>query len=168
MDSRHPVSDARHIFSERRKEIMKKHKDFLPWEILYFVDSKGICPFQTWFLRDLNRVQQFALRHAISKSLIEIVAIGMKSPAIKSLGAGLYEYRLSMSQKELRSLVANFPDIPSVDISKILIRVFYTLGPNRRIVIFSGYDKLANPHKRNQQVEIQKARKLRQAWQRMR
>jgi putative component of toxin-antitoxin plasmid stabilization module len=147
---------------------MKAREGSTPWEITYFVDSRGRCPFQEWFLRDLNRIQQIALRNAVKFFLVEIVSLGLKSPSIKSLGEGVYEFRISLSQKELLRLLAEFPDIPRVDVSKLLLRVFYTLGPNKKIVILSGYNKLANSHKRTQQVEIQKARKLRQAWQRMR
>jgi hypothetical protein len=73
-----------------------------------------------------------------------------------------------MSQKELVRLLADFPDIPRVDVSKLLLRVFYTLGPNHKIVILSAYDKLADSHKRAQQSEINRAKKLRRNWQQTR
>jgi len=44
------------------------------------------------------------------------------------------------------------------------LRIFYTLGPDKTIVILSGYDKLGNSHKRNQQKEIEQARKYRKQW----
>jgi putative component of toxin-antitoxin plasmid stabilization module len=147
---------------------MKKHGRSFVWEISYYVDSRGRCPFQEWFLRDLNLIQQIALRKAINNILLETISLGLKSPSIKSLRDGVYEYRLSMSQKELVRLLADFPDIPRVDVSKLLLRVFYTLGPNHKIVILSGYDKLADSHKRAQQSEINRAKKLRRNWQQTR
>ena len=143
---------------------MEKHQNSDSWQIYYFVDSEGYCPYQHWFLRDLNRAQQFALQHALTHVLVELVNLKTRNSAIRSLGSGLYEYRFSLSQKELLKLLTDFPGVPRVDISKILLRVFYTLGPNKIIVILSGFDKLANSKKSHQQKEIELARRYRNQW----
>ena len=148
----------------KRSESMEKHQSSDSWQIYYFVDSEGYCPFQHWFLRKLTRTQQFVTRHAIAETLVELVSDGRRNSAIRSLGSGLFEFRLAISQRELLNLTRNFQNIPRVDISKVLLRIFYTLGPDKTIVILSGYDKLGNSHKRNQQKEIEQARKYRKQW----
>lgn len=145
---------------------MRNREESVLWEIIYFVDSQGRCPFQIWFSRDLNRIEQIALRQAMKTVLLEKVTFGFSSPQIKSLGKGLFEFRLSMSQKEIERLLFTFSDIPRVNISKLLLRVFYTLGPNKKIVVLSGYNKLAHSSKRFQQTEINRAKRLRREWQR--
>ena len=143
---------------------MEKQQNSDSWQIYYFVDSEGYCPYQHWFLRKLSRTQQFVARHAIAETLVELVSDGRRNSAIRSLGSGLFEFRLSISQRELLNLTRNFQNIPRVDISKVLLRIFYTLGSDKTIVILSGYDKLGNSHKRNQQKEIERARKYRKQW----
>ena len=146
---------------------MENREESILWEILYYIDSQGRCPFQIWFSKDLNRIQQIALHQVIKTVLLEKVTYGFSTPQIKSLGEGLYEFRLSMSQKEIERLLLRLPDIPRVTVSKILLRVFYTLGPNKKIVVLSGYDKLAHSSKRFQQKEINRAKMLRREWKRL-
>ena len=128
------------------------------WQIIYLQDRVGNCPFEIWFLKKLSKIEQLIVRAAINEYLVAILSDNLISPAIKPIGSGLFEFRISMSRSEIVRL-AKQAGISHGGQSKVLIRVFFTLGRNRTVVIIGGYNKLRHPKKGAQQLSIKHAQR---------
>lgn len=133
------------------------------WQIIYFQDRLGKCPYEIWFLKKLSRIEQLIVQAAINEYLIAILSDNLISPTIKPLGSGLFEFRISMSRSEIVRL-AKQAGISYRGQSKVLIRVFFTLSENRTIVILGGYNKLRHPNKSAQQLSIKLAQRQLREW----
>ena len=133
------------------------------WQIIYFQDRLGNCPYEIWFLKKLSRIEQLIVQAAITEYLIAILSGNLISPTIKPLGSGLFEFRISMSRSEIVRL-ARQAGVSHGGQSKALIRIFFTLGKNRTVVIIGGYNKLRHPKKGAQQLSIKHAQRQLKEW----
>ena len=107
-------------------------------------------------LSDLYPIHQIVTRLAIEYFLVQ-QGLGLaKTSWLKSLGAGLWEFRIGPSIKGVLKKVSkeNLKEVPN---SKILIRVFVSFKDGR-ILLISCYDKLRNGGGTRQEKAIKAAR----------
>ena len=85
----------------------------------------------------------------------------------KSLGHGLYEFRI---RKSLRTILNEFTpsSLPTLEDlpenRKVLLRVFCTFHGTRIVLLLGGYNKKKDPSERRQAKEITAARKALKEW----
>jgi hypothetical protein len=132
--------------------------------IAIFEDSSGRPPFLTWADRKLNDSQFASLDAAISHVLAEQGAILLGTNWLKSLGGGLYEFRIRHTASQIvRNTSLSVTTSSNRD--KILLRVFVTFPEASQILILHGYDKGADDSRTRQQKEISIARARLKQWQ---
>lgn len=99
------------------------------------------------FQRDLRKLS--TRTQATIRGALELLArdglLLMKTTWLKSLGSGLYEFRIN------RTIDRGV---------RVVYRVFCSFQAQRVILVISGYDKLADPSIKRQNDQIQKARSL--------
>jgi hypothetical protein len=81
----------------------------------------------------------------------------------KSLGEGLYEFRLDQNAEQVLRKAGKDPR-PETEEEKVLLRVFFHPYGKKIILLLSGYDKAEQPSKSHQNAEIEQARKLLRHW----
>lgn len=128
------------------------------WEITYW--GNGFAKFIKSLDSETQAIALAAIEVVLARDGIAICA----SDWGKSLGGGLYEFRI---QKNLRSIqggraVNSGPELTKTQ--KPLLRIFCTFHKNQVIILFHGYDKKRDPSTKRQQREIAAARKLLQEW----
>ena len=85
----------------------------------------------------------------------------------KSIGEGLYEFRLRHDPDEIlsrKSQIRRAADRVSGRSEKILLRVFFHPHGDKLILLLGGYDKGRFPSRKRQEKEIATARKRLTAW----
>lgn len=102
-----------------------------------------------------------ALEHILQTYGIDICA----SEWGKSLGDGLYEFRVRKSLRTILTAAGISSETPGND-RKVLIRVFCTFHGEEIVLLYHGYNKKIDPSPKRQQREIKKARKLHDQWRR--
>lgn len=132
----------------------------MAWTIEYEGD-----PFER-FLFSLPEYEQAVLLAAI-EHVLQIYGIDICAGEWgKSLGAGLYEFRV---RKSLHTILENarvqLSRQPGDDQS-VLLRVFCTFHGNKIVLLYHGYNKKTDSSEKRQQREIRRARKLHDAWKR--
>lgn len=110
-------------------------------------------------VRDLSSIEQAVVLVAIEQILIKDRLALASGPWLKSLGSGLWEFRIGGSYKAVvsRARLESFPDVPNF---KILIRVFCGFQA-KNILLISCYDKRRNGGGKRQDEAIRRARQLR-------
>ena len=109
---------------------------------------------------------------AVVVALQEVLAlngINLASSAwLKSLGKGLYEFRIRHSASEIKAMykVANKGLVGGAE--AILLRVFVAFEGERLIVLMGAYDKGKDDKQGFQQAQIEIARKRLRDWKRRR
>ena len=86
----------------------------------------------------------------------------------KSLGQGLYEFRLRWTAAEVRHKAGRVSDDAAGKASKILLRVFFCTAGQKVILLLSGFDKGRDDSPRRQDREVARARKMMVAWREVR
>lgn len=85
----------------------------------------------------------------------------------KSLGGGLFEFRVRKSLHALHSETGRAHSIRTPgDDREVLLRLFCTFYGTKIVLLLSGYDKRSDASRRRQQAEIAHARRLLKSWQR--
>ena len=84
----------------------------------------------------------------------------------KSLGRGLYEFRLRHTRDELQAKTQpHLGAAEGSDPTRVLLRVFFAVYGDKIVLLLGGYDKGKDPSKRRQNTEIAEARKRLKAHQ---
>lgn len=114
------------------------------------------------FMRKLRPYEQAvldaAIRHVLAVEGIDICA----SEWGKSLGGGLYEFRV---RRSLATILARAGvDDADAKGGRVLLRVFCAFEGRRIVLLLGGYDKLRDPSAKRQQREIVAARRALVAW----
>jgi phage-related protein len=109
---------------------------------------------------------------AVVVALQEVLAVNginlASSAWLKSLGKGLYEFRIRHSAPEIQAMykVANKALVGGAE--AILLRVFVAFKGEKLIVLLGAYDKGKNDKQGFQQTQIEIARKRLRDWKRRR
>jgi hypothetical protein len=133
------------------------------WRIEFYEDAQGRRPVEKWIdgLRDQKA-------EAVIVALREVLAVNGINLAsgswMKSLGGGLYEFRIRHNASEIQSMykAANKGLVDRT--GAILLRVFVAFEGERLIVLLAGYDKGKNDKQSFQQAQIEIARKRLRDW----
>jgi hypothetical protein len=96
---------------------------------------------------------------------LEIHGIDLGStPWLKALGDGLVEFRVRHDAATIAGLAGEESAAGLPTQKKILLRLFVHFHGDKVILLLHGYDKGANDSQRQQNKEIQEARKRLTAW----
>ncbi len=119
---------------------------------------------QRWLDR-LSPLKFAALQAAIAYRL-ETEGIGLLGTEwLKPLGSGLFEFRVRHSAVEIERMFAGrIPTSATNQREAVLLRVFVTFSGNRVCLLLAGYDKGRDPSRKQQQKEIERARRLKRRW----
>ena len=129
------------------------------WTLTYLELSDGTSPYET-FLKRLNPYQRVVVTTALESILaVEGIAV-CRTEWGKSLGGGLYEFRIRRSLRAIADY-AGLPVPPVQDAARpVLIRVFFTVHAGRVIVLLGGFDKQRRSSASWQDKQIRRARAL--------
>lgn len=128
----------------------------------FYEDDNRTMPVLTW----LNRLESddMAKHDAIVYGLQVILAregAGVCGTEFgRTLGKGLYEFRLRHTRDELQIKAESQQagSGPSVQPVKVLIRVFFAVYGDRIVLLLGGYDKAVDDSRHRQNREIEQAR----------
>ena len=128
----------------------------------FYEDDNGTMPVLTW----LNRLESddMAKHDAIVYGLQVILAregAGVCGTEFgRTLGKGLYEFRLRHTRDELQIKAESQQagSGPSVAPVKVLIAVFFAVYGDRIVLLLGGYDKAMDDSRHRQNREIEQAR----------
>lgn len=132
------------------------------YAVEFFEDDDGKQPAKD-FMRELTPTKRRAIGVAINEYLAHLGVNVVETEFGKSLGEGLYEFRLDQNAEEVlrkRGKEAR----PEKEEEKILLRVFFHPYGRKIILLLSGYDKAEDTSKHRQDGEIAEARKLLRQW----
>lgn len=137
------------------------------WTTEFYEDDVGRRPVEFW-MDSLTLAEFAALRAAIVR-VLEVRGIALAStPWLKALGAGLFEFRVRHDAATIEALygsaagASHAPKRPTQ--RKILLRIFVHFHGNKVILLLHGYDKGRNDSSRQQNKQIQEARKRLRHW----
>lgn len=129
------------------------------WSVEYYETAAGEQIGSAW-LQDLDEAE-FAAWLAFVEVLL--IPYGKDIPYrnwVKALGDGLFELRIDQPEHSLRSIFASAERSEATPSSAILLRAFCTFVGRRVVIVLGGYDKGADPSKKQQQRAINRARKI--------
>jgi phage-related protein len=137
------------------------------WKIEFYEDAQGRRPVEKW-IDGLNDQKAEAVLVALQE-VLAVDGITLTSGAwLKTLGKGLYEFRIRHSASEIQAMykVANKGFVGGAE--AILLRVFVAFEREKLIVLLGAYDKRKNDKQGFQQAQIEIARKRLRDWKRRR
>jgi len=129
------------------------------WTLTYLELSDGSSPYAT-FLKRLNPYQRVVVTTAVETILATEGTAVCRTEWGKSLGGGLYEFRIRRSLRTIAGQTgASLPPEISAD-RPVLLRVFFTVRAGRVIVLLGGFDKQRRTSASWQDKQIRRARAL--------
>jgi putative component of toxin-antitoxin plasmid stabilization module len=126
------------------------------WTVEFYADEEGREPMAKW-LDDLSALKRDAVIAALTSVLARLGPDVCGSEWGKSLGQGLYEFRVRHTAEETAAMFAGGARGGKKQ-PAILLRVFFHAHGQRIILLLGGYDKGRDPSERRQQREIKAAR----------
>ena len=137
------------------------------WTAEFYEDDAGRRPVELWM--DSLTIAEFAALRAAIVRVLEVQGIELGStPWLKALGEGLFEFRIRHDAATIDALYEPLVDAaqatPQPTQHKILLRLFVHFHGNKVILLLHGYDKGGNDSPRQQNKEIQEARKRLTHW----
>ena len=133
-----------------------------PYEIEFYEDDRGHEPALA-FMQSLTAPKRRAIGVAINEFLRYLGPDVVRTDFGKSLGEGLYEFRVDQDAEQILRKAGKDPK-PEPEQEKILLRVFFHPHGNKLILLLSGYDKAEHPSKPHQNAQIEEARRLLRHW----
>jgi hypothetical protein len=133
-----------------------------PYEIEFYVDDVGREPALA-FMQSLAPLKRRAIGVALNEFLRYLGPEVVRTDFGKSLGGGLYEFRVDQDAEQILRKAGKDPR-PEPEEGKILLRVFFHPHGNKLILLLSGYDKGEHPSKTYQNAQIEEARRLLSRW----
>ena len=133
------------------------------WTVEFYEDAQGRRPVEKW-IDGLSDQKAEAVLVAL-KEVLAVNGITLTSGAwLKSLGKGLYEFRVRHSASEIQAMykVINKGLVGGAE--AILLRVFVAFEREKLIVLMGAYDKGKNDKQGFQQAQIEIARKRLRDW----
>lgn len=137
------------------------------WGSEFYEDDAGRRPVELW-MDSLTLAEYAALRAAIIR-VLEVRGMELGStPWLKALGDGLFEFRVRHDAATIEAMYSPTAharqSTPPPTQSKILLRLFVHFYGNKVVLLLHGYDKGGNDSPRQQNKEIQEARKRLTHW----
>lgn len=135
------------------------------WNIQFYEDPQGRIPVEKW-IEGLREQKAEAVIVAL-REVLAVNGINLTSGAwLKSIGRGLYEFRIRHSASEIQAMykVANRGLVGGAE--EILLRIFVSFEGERIIVLLGAYDKGKKDKKSFQLTQIEVARKRLKEWKR--
>jgi putative component of toxin-antitoxin plasmid stabilization module len=130
-----------------------------PWRLQLLTLPSGQIPYES-FRKSLNSYETELLDLCIENILARQGHNVCATNWGKSLGAGLYEFRIRRSLESLSNEFGiELPIEMRLEKSKLL-RVFFAVEGQRIILLLAGYDKGKDPSRKRQQKMIKRARTL--------
>lgn len=133
------------------------------WRIEFYEDVQGRRAVEKW-IDGLSDQKADAVVVALQE-VLAVTGIELASGAwLKSLGGGLYEFRIRHSTSEIQAMykVANRGLVGGAE--AVLLRVFVAFVGEKSIVLLGAYDKGKNDKQGFQQAQIEIARKRLKDW----
>lgn len=127
------------------------------WTVEFYDDEEGAEPIRKW-LDGLSATKHDAVVVALTNVLARRGPDVCESEWGKSLGEGLYEFRIRHTAEETAAMFAGGKRGEKKG-SAIVLRVFFHAHGQRIILLLGGYDKGRDPSERRQQREIKAARR---------
>ena len=137
------------------------------WTTEFYEDAKDRRPVEKW-IDGLSDQKAEAVIVALQE-VLAVNGINLASGSwLKSLGSGLYEFRIRHSKNEIQGMykAANRGLVGGAE--AILLRIFVAFEGQKLIVLLGGYDKGKNDKHSFQQAQIEIARKRLRDWKRRR
>jgi putative component of toxin-antitoxin plasmid stabilization module len=136
--------------------------------IEFYEEAGGRQPFRQ-FLDDLDPAKRLSMIAAIEQILAKQGSAVCNNSWGKSLGKGLFEFRVRHTAAEIRRMFDGDPPPGPHDLEgppgKVVLRVFCHAYGDRIVLLLGGYDKGEDASAKRQQKEIQTARKRLTAFQ---
>jgi hypothetical protein len=133
------------------------------WTAEFYEDDAGRRPVELWM--DSLTVAEFAALRAAIVRVLEVRGIELGStPWLKSLGGGLFEFRVRHDAATIVALYGGTSQTEQPTQRKILLRLFVHFHGGKVILLLHGYDKGGDDSPRKQNKEIQEARKRLAHW----
>lgn len=131
-----------------------------------YEDANGFQPFGQFF-KSLPEVKQLLLEQTISGPLSVLgIEICQEKSHGRQLGKGVFEVKTEATESEvIQFFVERDLPLPQGVGGDVMLRTFCHAYGEKRILLLHGYDKGLQPKARQQNKEIQKARKHLTAWQ---
>jgi phage-related protein len=137
--------------------------DPLPqYEIEFYEDDQDREPALA-FMQSLSRAIRRAIGVAINEVLQYLGPDVVGTDFGKSLGKGLYEFRLDQDAEQILRRAGKKAK-PERDEERILLRVFFHPHGKKVVLLLSGYDKGKHTSAPYQNEQIAAARKLLEHW----
>jgi hypothetical protein len=133
-----------------------------PYEIEFYVDDLGREPALA-FMQSLSPVKRRAIGVVLNEFLCHLGPDVVRTDFGKSLGGGLYEFRVDQDAEQILHKAGKDPR-PEPAEGKILLRVFFHPHGKKLILLLSGYDKGERTSKVHQNAQIEEARRLLSRW----
>ena len=137
---------------------------------LEFYEDGERQPVRAWLeeLDESEPAKHDALVYALTEVLARQGTNVCETEFGKTLGKGLFEFRLRHTRDELQAKVQPHLDTAegsSAEPTKVLLRVFFAVYGDKIVLLLAGYDKGRDPSPRRQNKEISEARKRLKAHQ---
>jgi putative component of toxin-antitoxin plasmid stabilization module len=132
------------------------------YEIEFYEDDQGHEPALA-FMQSLPGPKRRAIGVAINEFLRYLGSDVVRTDFGKSLGEGLYEFRVDQDAEQTLRKAGKNPK-PEPERQKILLRVFFHPHGNKLLLLLSGYDKAEHSSKPHQNAQIEEARRLLRHW----
>lgn len=136
---------------------------------MWSIDVYEQSNFEKFYVK-LDELDQAVLQAAIDHVLKPYGIDICQNEWGKSLGDGLYEFRI---RRSLATILSEYGPPGAVDrlssrhrARRPLLRVFCTFHGDRIVLLLGGYNKGKDPSRKRQEKEIKKARKNLKDWKR--
>jgi hypothetical protein len=135
------------------------------WKIEFYEDIQGRRPIEKW-IDGLSDQKAEAVIVALQE-VLAVNGINLASGAwLKSLGNGLYEFRIRHSATEILGMYKVVNRALTVGAEAVLLRIFVAFEGEKVVVLLGAYDKGKNDKQGFQQAQIEVARKRLREWKR--
>jgi hypothetical protein len=136
------------------------------YRIELYESADGDCPVERWLKQELDPGAAAALGLAMNHILQALGPDVVETRFGKALGAGLFEFRLDDTVDGLlrRFQLNKKPKLAKAPVGRMLLRVFFHIHGDRLLLLLGGYDKGKADSKREQQAQIEVARKRLREW----
>jgi phage-related protein len=135
------------------------------WTIVFYEDAQGRRPVEKW-IDGLSDQKSEAVIVALQE-VLAVNGINLASAAwMKSVGGGLYEFRMRHSASEIQAMYKTVNRHLEGGAEAVLLRIFVAFAGEKVIVLLGAYDKGKNSKQGFQQRQIEIARKRLREWSR--
>ena len=135
------------------------------WTIEFYEDDQGRRPVEKWI--DGLSIQKAEAVIAALQEVLAVSGINLTSGAwLKSIGRGLYEFRIRHSASEIQAMYKVVNKGLAGGAEAVLLRIFVAFEGEKVIVLLGAYDKGKNDKQGFQQAQIEVARKRLREWKR--